>query len=83
MDPFLPAPDRGRYRRGFFAACVAIPFTALQLWAVIVVLSTANLEGVARFAYLLAVLGSAIAVIDGWRWAWRLSSGNNRNIVVS
>jgi hypothetical protein len=83
MEPFLPAPDRGRYRRGFFAACVAIPFTAMQLWAVIVVLSTANLEGPARFAFLLAVFGAAIAVVDGWRWAWRLGSGNNRNIIVT
>lgn len=72
MDPFLPAPDPGRWRRGFFAACVAIPFTALQIWAITVVLSTATIEGAAGFAFLLAVGGSAVAVLDGWRWAWKL-----------
>ncbi|MET0133198.1 MAG: hypothetical protein ABW215_06350, partial [Kibdelosporangium sp.] len=69
MDPFIPASDPGRWRRGFFAVCVALPFTALQLWAIVVVLSTVTIEGPAGLAFLLAVGGSAIAVFDGWRWA--------------
>jgi hypothetical protein len=44
----------------------------MQIWAVIVVLSTATIQGAAGLALLLAVGGSAIAVVDGWRWAWRL-----------
>ena len=72
MDPFLPAPDSTRWRRGFFAACIAIPFTVMQIWAVTVVLSTATIEGAAGVAFLLAIGGSIIAVLDGWRWAWRL-----------
>ncbi|MET0236710.1 MAG: hypothetical protein ABW224_18820 [Kibdelosporangium sp.] len=72
MDPFLPTPEPARWRRGFLAACIAIPFTAMQIWAVVVLLSTATIEGPAGVAFLLAVAGSIVAVLDGWRWAWRL-----------
>ncbi|TCO57249.1 hypothetical protein [Actinocrispum wychmicini] len=72
MEPFVTTQDPRRWNRGFFAACIAIPFTLMQIWAVTVVLTTANMEGAAGFAFLLAVGGSAVAVLDGWRWAWRL-----------
>jgi hypothetical protein len=61
-----------KWGRGFLAASLAIPFTAMQIWAVTVMLSTTTIQGVSGFAFLLAVVGSTIAVLDGWRWAWRL-----------
>ncbi len=83
MEPFLPARDPVRYRRGFFAACIAIPFTAMQIWAVTVVLTTTTLEGPPRLAMLLAVFGAAIAVVDGWRWAWRVGTADARNVIAT
>jgi hypothetical protein len=72
MDPFLPTPQPDRWRRGVYAASLVIPFTVLQIWAVTVLLSTAQLEGPLGLAFLLAVTGSVVAVLDGWRWTWRL-----------
>jgi hypothetical protein len=77
MDPFLPAPQPERWRRGVYAACLAIPFTVMQIWAITVVLSSARMEGAVGLAFLLAVAGAVIAVLDGWRWAWRLGRDNN------
>jgi hypothetical protein len=70
MDPFLPAPQPRRWRRGVYAAALVIPFTAMQLWA-IVLLTTADLEGPLRLAFVLAVIGSVVAVLAGWRWVAR------------
>lgn len=80
MDPYLPAPDPRGWRRGFFAACVAVPFTLMQVWAVTVMLSTASFDGVAAVASPLALGGAMIAVLNGWRWVWRLGrkSGERR-----
>jgi len=85
MEPFIrkPEPDPKRWRRGFFAACVAIPFTVMQIWAVTVVLTTATVEGATELALLLAVGGAAVAVLDGWRWAWRLGRDSaDPNIII-
>lgn len=86
MEPFIPRskPDPKRWRRGFFAACIAIPFTVMQIWAVTVVLTTATVEGATELALLLAVGGAAVAVLDGWRWAWRLGRDSaDRNTIIT
>lgn len=83
MEPFIARQDPRRWRRGFFAACIAIPFTLMQIWAVTVVLTTANFEGPAGVAFLLAVGGSAVAVLDGWRWAWRLGRDTADQAVIT
>ena len=84
MEPFITAPDPRRRRRSFFAACIAIPFTAMQIWAVTVVLSTATIEGAAGLAFLLAAGGAAVAVLDGWRWAWKLGrDAGDRNMILT
>jgi hypothetical protein len=84
MEPFLSASKRGRRSRGFFAACIAIPFTAMQIWAVTVLLTTMTIEGAVGFAFLLAVGGSAVAVLDGWRWAWRLGrDAGDKSFVIA
>jgi membrane protein implicated in regulation of membrane protease activity len=70
MDPFLPAPQPRRWRRGVYAAALVIPFTAMQLWA-IVLLTTADLQGPLRLAFVLAAIGSVVAVVAGWRWVAR------------
>lgn len=72
MEPFLPAPQPVRWRRGVYAAGLVIPFTCVQIWAVLVLLSMAELSGPVAFAMLLTVFGSAVAVYGGWRWTWRL-----------
>jgi hypothetical protein len=86
MEPFIrrSRPDPKRWRRGFFAACIAIPFTVMQIWAVTVVLATASVEGATEIALLLAVGGAAVAVLDGWRWAWRLGRDSaDRNAITA
>jgi hypothetical protein len=72
MDPYAPAPDPRGWRRGYFAACVAVPFTVMQIWAMTIVLTTASFDGPAAFAVPFALGGALVAVLTGWRWAWRL-----------
>jgi len=79
MNPFLPTPDPRRWNRGFLAACLAIPFTVVQIWAVAVVSTSVTFEGAAGVAFLLAIGGSAVAVLAGWRWAWRLGHKANEH----
>ncbi|MFD8494599.1 hypothetical protein [Amycolatopsis sp. NPDC059657] len=74
MEPFLPAPQPVRWRRGVYAAGLVIPFTCVQIWAVLVLLTMANLDGAVAFAMLLTIFGSAVGVYSGWRWAVRLGS---------
>ncbi|WP_158882261.1 hypothetical protein [Amycolatopsis anabasis] len=73
MEPFLPPPRPGRWRVGVYAASLVFPFTAVQVWAVTVLLSTASLRGPANLALLFIVAGAMVAVLDGWRWTWQLS----------
>ncbi|MFI5608107.1 hypothetical protein [Amycolatopsis sp. NPDC051903] len=82
MDPFLPAPQPIRWRRGVYAAALVIPFTVLQLWALLVVLRLVPLNGLAGQAVLVLVLGSAISLGVGWRWAWRLGSERRRALEI-
>lgn len=75
MDPFLPAPTpSGRWRRGVFAASLVIPFTGSQIWALLVLLRLAPLDGLVGQAFLLILFGSILAVWAAWRWTWRLGT---------
>ena len=77
MDPYTPVP-RSRWRRGVYAAGLVIPFTASQLWALLVLLRLAPLDGLVGQAFVLVLLGSVVAIWAGWRWAWRLGSDRDR-----
>jgi hypothetical protein len=72
MDPFLPAPEPKRWRRGVYVAGLVIPFTALQIWALAYLLTSVHMEGPLRLAFLIALMGSVGATIAGWRLTWRL-----------
>jgi hypothetical protein len=71
MDPFLPAPQPRRWRRGVYAASIAFPFATLQIWALTVLLTTVEVSGPAALAFLLVIAGAVVAAFDGLRWAWR------------
>src|SRR5262249_20145016 len=66
MDPFLPAPQPIRWRRGVYAAALVIPFTVVQVWALLVLLSVADFSGLVAQAVLVLVLGSITALAVGW-----------------
>jgi hypothetical protein len=72
MDTDTTAPRQSRWRRGVFAAGLVIPFTASQLWALLVLLRLAPLDGLVGQAFALVLLGSAVAIWAGWRWTWQL-----------
>ncbi|HKN53765.1 MAG TPA: hypothetical protein VJX66_14785 [Amycolatopsis sp.] len=74
MDPFLPAPQPSRWHRGVYAAGLVIPFTAAQLWALLVLLRLAPLDGLVGQAMAVVLLGSVVAIWAGWRWIWRLGA---------
>jgi hypothetical protein len=77
MDPYTTAP-RSRWRRGVYAAGLVIPFTASQVWALLVLLRLAPLDGLVGQAFVLILLGSVAAVWAGWRWTWQL--GRDRDL---
>ncbi|HEY3466518.1 MAG TPA: hypothetical protein VGL47_15390 [Amycolatopsis sp.] len=77
MDPETPVP-RSRWRRGVYAAWLVIPFTASQIWALLVLLRLAPLEGLVGQAFVLILLGSVVAIWAGWRWTWRLGRDRDR-----
>ncbi|MGW3959470.1 hypothetical protein ACWED2_06575 [Amycolatopsis sp. NPDC005003] len=72
MDPYITAPGRSRWRRGVYAAGLVIPFTASQVWALLVLLRLAPLDGLVGQAIVLVLVGSAAAIWAGWRWTWQL-----------
>ncbi|MFJ9785706.1 hypothetical protein ACIRSS_39465 [Amycolatopsis sp. NPDC101161] len=72
MDPYTTAPGRSRWRRGVYAAGLVIPFTASQLWALLVLLRLAPLDGLVGQAFVLILLGSVVAIWVAWRWTWQL-----------
>ncbi|MEU8633350.1 hypothetical protein AB0C38_14360 [Amycolatopsis sp. NPDC048633] len=78
MDPYITAPRRSRWRRGVYAAGLVIPFTATQVWALLVLLRLAPLDGLVGQAFVLVLLGSVVAIWAGWRWTWQL--GRDRDL---
>ncbi|WP_051791809.1 hypothetical protein [Amycolatopsis jejuensis] len=78
MEPFLPAPQPVRWRRGVYAAALVVPFTVAQLWALLVLLRLAPLDGLVGQAFLVTLAGSVVAMWAGWRWAWQLGSERRR-----
>jgi hypothetical protein len=74
MDPFLPAPRPRRWRRAVYAAGLVIPFTATQIWALLVLLRLAPLTGLVGQAFVVILLGSVVAIWSGWRWTWHLGT---------
>ncbi|CAM3574380.1 hypothetical protein KIPE111705_14775 [Kibdelosporangium persicum] len=86
MDPYAPAPDPRGWRRGYLAACVAVPFTLMQIWAMAIVLTTAHFDGPTAIAIPLALSGTMVAVLTGWRWVWRLgrkTTGRRRPALIT
>ncbi|WP_326833927.1 hypothetical protein VSH64_03145 [Amycolatopsis rhabdoformis] len=82
MDPFLPAPQPIRWRRGVYAAAIVIPFTVIQVWALLVLLSVADFTGLVAQAVVVLVLGSVVSLAVGWRWAWRLGTERRRALEI-
>ena len=78
MDFPTTAPRRSRWRRGVYAAWLVIPFTASQLWALLVLLRLAPLDGLLGQAFVVTLLGSVGAIWAGWRWTWRLGRDRDR-----
>ncbi|MEV6879523.1 hypothetical protein [Amycolatopsis sp. NPDC051128] len=78
MDTEITQPRRSLWRRGVYAAGLVIPFTASQIWALLVLLRLAPLRGLVGQALALVLLGSAVAVWAGWRWAWGLGRDQDR-----
>ncbi|WP_406629583.1 hypothetical protein [Amycolatopsis sp. WGS_07] len=78
MEPFLPAPQPVRWRRGVYAAALVVPFTVAQVWALLVLLSFESFHGPAAQAFLVILAGSLFATVAGWRWVWQLGSERKR-----
>jgi len=78
MDPFMPTPQPKRWRRSIYAASLALPFSTMQVWAVILLLSTVQLSGPAELAFVLVVAGAVVAAFESVHWAWRLGSFDQR-----
>ncbi|MFI5588194.1 hypothetical protein ACIA5G_24295 [Amycolatopsis sp. NPDC051758] len=78
MDPYTTAPRSSRWRRGVYAAGIVIPFTASQLWALLVLMRLAPLDGLVGQAIVLIGLGSVAAIWAGWRWTWQLGRDKDR-----
>jgi hypothetical protein len=61
------------YRRAFYLTVVIMAFTMAQIWAFAVVMITVRPSGPAGLALVLTLVGSTIAVINGWRYIVRRS----------
>jgi hypothetical protein len=83
MDPFRPAPQPKRWRRSFYAAILALPFATLQVWAVLMLLSTVQLSGPAALAFPLVIAGAVVGAIESLHWVWRLGSFEPRPRLVA
>lgn len=57
----------GKWRNEVYLATAMAVFTVLQIWAVAIVLSTIALEGLSGFAIRIALAGTALGVVTGWR----------------
>ncbi|GAA3532280.1 hypothetical protein GCM10022222_14400 [Amycolatopsis ultiminotia] len=78
MEPFLPVPQPVRWRRGVYAAALVVPFTLAQVWALLVLLRLAPLDGLVGQAFLVVLAGAGFAVWAGWRWTVRLGAEERR-----
>jgi hypothetical protein len=61
------------YRRDFYLTVVIMAFTMAQIWAFAVVMITVRPSGPTELALGLTLVGSTIAVINGWRHIVRRS----------
>jgi hypothetical protein len=77
MNPYTTVP-RSHWRRGVYAAGLVIPFTASQVWALLVLVRLAPLDGLVGQAFVVVLLGSVAAIWAGWRWAWQLGRADDR-----
>jgi hypothetical protein len=72
VEPLQVRPGAGRRPTGkwhhevHLATAMAV-FTVLQIWAVTIVLTTVALEGLSGFALRIALAGTALGVVIGWR----------------
>jgi hypothetical protein len=67
-DLSKPAPDGGRHHeRTFTEFTCTIVFTAVEVWAVLVVLFRVPADGVARVALAAALAGTLMAVLLSWQ----------------
>ncbi|WP_233574112.1 hypothetical protein [Amycolatopsis panacis] len=82
MDPFLPAPQPIRWRRGVYAAALVILCTVADLWALLVLVRLAPPDGLVGQAILVLGVGSVISLGLGWRWALRLGSERRRALEI-
>jgi len=80
MEPYAPSPQPARWRRGVYAAALVVPFTVAQIWALLVLLRLAPLDGLVGQAFVITLTGSAAAVWAGWRWTWHLGSERQRRL---
>jgi hypothetical protein len=78
MDPYTRTRHSHRRRRGVYAAWLVIPFTASQLWALLLLLRLAPLDGLVGQAFAVVTVGSFVAVWAAWRWTWRLDRDKDR-----
>lgn len=59
--------ERRTYNRVFTRVVLTAVFTAVQLWAVMVLLSQVHVEGVAAVALAVVMAAAVLAVIYGWQ----------------
>ncbi|WP_020658124.1 hypothetical protein [Amycolatopsis benzoatilytica] len=83
MDPYARSPQPARWRRGVYAAALVVPFTVAQIWALLVLLRLAPLDGLVGQAFVITFAGSAASMWAGWRWAWNLGSERQRKLEAS
>jgi uncharacterized membrane protein AbrB (regulator of aidB expression) len=82
FDRDLDRDEAGRvtqWRRKFFLTMAILGFTAVQLWAALVILSTVQLTGATQFALPLALLGAFVSVLHGWRSVAKLDHAMRRS----
>ena len=59
--------ERRPYNRIFARVVLTVLFTAVQLWAVVVLLTQANVAGVLAVALAAVMAAAVLAVIYGWQ----------------
>ncbi|MFI9383582.1 hypothetical protein [Kutzneria sp. NPDC052558] len=59
--------ERRPYNRVFARVVLTVFFTAVQLWAAVVLLTQLHVEGVAAVALAMVMAAAVLAVIYGWQ----------------